>query len=95
MVLLCLWLVWLLGPGFCDRRCAPGNLCALSKDLLCSLALMGQPCRLFLSHLSALLLSLLPTVGFQVAPLSLGVARIVRRVRLMPSPRKPVSVIVM
>ena len=62
---MCLWLLGRGRPGFCDRRCASGSLCSLSKDLLGSLVLMGQPCGPFLSHLSALLLlSLLPTVGF-------------------------------
>ena len=79
-MLMCLGL---LGPGFCDRRCAPGSLCGRLKDLLCSLALMGQPCGPFLSHLSALCSPCCRTVGFQVAPLSFGGRRIVRRVRLL------------
>ena len=62
MVLLCLRLLGLLGPGCCDRVRASSSSWARLEDFLCSLPLMGQPCAPFLSHLSALLLLSLPSV---------------------------------
>ena len=62
MVLLCLRLVWLLGPGCCDRRCASRQPLLVVQGLVVLAGVDGAALRAFLSHLSALLLLSLPSV---------------------------------